>query len=154
MTAAGWRPTALVLSGSMLRRLEAAGEAAYPDEACDLLVGRREGSGRVRISRIVESPNRAAEPTRRFEIDPRMMLDLELALRHSDEKIVASFHSHPDHAAVPSPRDLAAAWDDELAWVITAVAAGRAGETAAFALTGGAQGTDNFTAIPLLVQKT
>lgn len=113
---------------------------AYPHEACGLLLGRRDGERR-RVSRIVPSANVAAEPDRRFEIDPALRFRLmrerreraggEGAADPAAEEIIGHYHSHPDGAAAPSATDLAMAYEPELVWLIVAVARGRAGEITA-----------------------
>lgn len=122
---------ALVIAPAGLAAVRAAAEAAYPHECCGLLIGRREGED-VAVTRIAPSANLAAEPARRFEIDPQLWLDLVHALEASGEEVVGCYHSHPDHPAEPSPRDLADAWGEGAVWLIVAVEAGRAAAQGAF----------------------
>ncbi len=112
-----------------LRRIEAAAEAAYPREACGLLVGRAEGNAIV-VEEVVASDN-IAHAADEFEVDPQVRIDTERRLRGCTASVVGLYHSHPDHPANPSARDAARAWEPELIWLITPVERGRAGRTLA-----------------------
>jgi proteasome lid subunit RPN8/RPN11 len=114
----------IVFPAGELVRLRAACEAAYPNEACGLIVGRAEATG-FRVSRLEPSRNLAENARHAFEIDPRLRLAQQRALRGSGEAIIGLYHSHPDGSARPSATDLENAWEPELVWVIAAVAAGR-----------------------------
>ena len=123
----------LRLTQAQLRAIEAAAEDAYPEEACGLLVGRCEPGGACRISAVEASANVAEPPrTRRFEVDPKLRLRLERALRDGPESVVGVYHSHPDGSAAPSDTDLAMIFEPALIWLITAVDGGRAGATTAW----------------------
>lgn len=127
----------IVVAAAALRTIVSAAEAHYPDESCGLLIGRRESDGpadgRIVVSEVREGANVAPEPRReRFEIDPRLRLQTMRALADGPETIVGHYHSHPDRPARPSRTDIERAYEPGLIWVITAVAAGRAIETAAF----------------------
>ena len=115
----------------LLRRIRAAAEEAYPAECCGLLVGRRDGQGGVEVTAIEPSPNVAASGNDRFEVDPRVRLDVMRALEGGPEDIIGHYHSHPDHPAEPSARDLEMAFEPDLVWVIAAVVGGRATEVRA-----------------------
>ena len=105
-----------------LRQLVDHAEAAYPSEACGLLVGNAERL----VQRIEPSRNLAAEPRHRFEIDPRLRLTLQRGLRGSGRDVVGLYHSHPDGASHPSASDLEKAWEPALVWLIVAVVGGQA----------------------------
>ncbi len=122
--------TRVRLTAAQLRAIEAAAEAAYPEEACGLLVGRRAADGAVRVSRVEASANVAEPPrTRRFEVDPRLRLRLERDLRDGQDSVVGVYHSHPDGSAGPSATDRAMIFEPAMVWLITAVAGGHAGAT-------------------------
>ena len=123
----------IVFPAAELARLRAACAAAYPDEACGLLVGRIDGAA-YRVSRLEPSRNLAADRRHAFEIDPRLRLAQQRALRGSGEAIVGLYHSHPDGSDRPSATDLENAWEPELVWVIAAVAGGRVGAVSAHLL--------------------
>lgn len=108
-------------------------EAAYPREACALLVGRTEAD-RIEIAEIVAGDNVAASPEREFEFDPAVHIALLRRLREARgaERLVAHWHSHPDGRAEPSAQDAAMVNDPALVWLISAVENGAAGMPKAF----------------------
>jgi proteasome lid subunit RPN8/RPN11 len=122
----------IVLRADQLAAVEGAATAAFPLECCGLLVGCDGADGAIEISRIVPSPNIAAAPARRFEIDPRLWLELGRTLDGGPERIVGLYHSHPGGEAAPSRTDRDSAWEPAQVWLITAVAEGWAIETRAF----------------------
>lgn len=123
----------ITIGATVLRRIEADAERRYPEEACGLLVGRRFNDGSVEVGEAHPGANIAkAARERRFEIDPALRFRLMRAHSGRPETIVGHYHSHPDRSAVPSARDRSMAFEPDLVWLITAVAAGRAAETAAY----------------------
>jgi desampylase len=124
----------LHLAQGLLQRLVEAGEAAYPEEACALLVGRA-GLGDIRhVERIELAANVADDRRRRFEVDPGLRIGLERELRGTHRRVIGVWHSHPDHPAQPSATDAAMAFEPDLVWLITAVIGGQAAASAAFAV--------------------
>lgn len=117
-----------------LREIILAAQAAYPAEACGLLVGRRDGLERWRVVRVAPSPNLAGDPTRNFEIDSKLRLDLQRDLRDGADQVIGFYHSHPDAPAQPSAADLQRAWEPDLVWVIVSVIGGVAVLTSAHVL--------------------
>jgi proteasome lid subunit RPN8/RPN11 len=99
------------------------GEETYPHECCGALVGE---AGRVTAT--VPLSNTTEEgPRRRFLVRPS---DYRLAESRASElggELLGFYHSHPDHPARPSQYDLDHAWPT-FAYVIVAVAAGKAGD--------------------------
>lgn len=82
--------------------------AAYPREACGLLVGRRGASGEV--LEVTEGENTEAEAgTDRYTLDPLHLLDVERGARARGLEVIGVWHSHPDHDAVPGSLDRAGA---------------------------------------------
>ena len=127
------------LTAAQLRAIERAAEAAYPEEACGLLVGQRAPDGTCRVSAVEASANVAEPPrARRFEVDPRLRLRLERALRNGPDSVVGVYHSHPDGSAEPSETDVSMIFEPAMVWLITAVdgdgdgGGGRAGTTTAW----------------------
>jgi len=104
-------------------------EAAYPQEACALLVGRQ-----AAVTRIVPAANIASEPARNFEVDPTTQIRLRRQLRETPngEILLGHWHSHPEGRAEPSATDAAMAFEPELVWLISAVQGGKARAPAAF----------------------
>jgi proteasome lid subunit RPN8/RPN11 len=125
----------IAFAPSHLKQITEAAEAAYPEECCGLLVGHSEPSGGRVVMRVVASPNVAKGGARdRFEVDPQVRFNVQRALEDGPECIVGHYHSHPDHPAQPSERDLEMAWEPDLVWLIIAVENGRATETTAHLL--------------------
>ena len=125
----------IVLPSAVALALRRAAEAAYPEECCGLLLGRRFASGTVAIDRAVAAANVATGDRRRcFEIDPACRFRVLRQLRGGggDTMMVGHYHSHPDCAAAPSAEDLAMAFETDLIWLIIAVNDGRAANVAAF----------------------
>lgn len=132
----------LLLPAACAAELAGLAEAAYPEEACALLVGSTGAAGIAQVTRIVPAANVADEPRRHFEIDPGTQIRLRRALRQAgtsgagtgeaDEKLLGHWHSHPDGRAAPSATDAAMIYEPGLVWLISAVPAGRAGSPAGF----------------------
>jgi desampylase len=74
---------------------------AAPDECCGLLLGRSN-----QIDRAIRARNAAADPARRFLIDPEDHFAARRLARQSAVDLVGFYHSHPTSPAEPSPRDL------------------------------------------------
>ena len=109
-------------------RAHAAREA--PNECCGLLTG---VSGR--IDEAVPARNVLQSATR-YEIDPAEHIALNRRLRGTGRSIVGAYHSHPQSAPVPSPRDVAEARYPEFIWLIVSLA-GERPECRAFRIEGG-----------------
>ncbi|MDE0389354.1 MAG: M67 family metallopeptidase [Rhodospirillales bacterium] len=121
------------LSPAQLQVIERAAEAAYPEEACGLLVGRAETGDTWQVNTVEASANVAEPPrTRRFEVDPKLRLRLERELRDGPDAIIGVFHSHPNGSAEPSKTDISMIFEPDMVWLITAVADGKAGATMAY----------------------
>lgn len=136
----------ITVPAQMLKQICDAAEAAYPREACGLLIGRRRAAEIV-VTRVVASDNLApADENDSFEVDPQVRFDAMRAAEAAGEEIVGHYHSHPDHPAQPSTRDLSMAYEPELAWLITSVVAGQAVQTTAHVLDAQAR---QFRAVPL-----
>ncbi|MBA2337992.1 MAG: M67 family metallopeptidase [Acidimicrobiia bacterium] len=85
-----------------------------PDEACGLLGV--DGDGSVVIAYCL--PNVHSQRRRRFTVDPAGHYR---AMRHAEAhgwSIGGSFHSHPGGPAIPSPTDIAGAFDPTWWYVI------------------------------------
>jgi proteasome lid subunit RPN8/RPN11 len=100
--------------------------ACYPEEGCALLIGRVSGDGVVfDVESCIAVPNIAAPDTRRtgYVIDPADIARADRTARTSGLDIIGVAHSHPDHPAMPSARDLDEAWP-MFAYVIVSVQTG------------------------------
>ena len=103
--------------------IKAHGRSAYPEEGCGYLIGVPGEPRRVDEAR----PARNVAPEmrdRRYDMDPAETMRLGAELRGTGREILGFFHSHPDHAARPSPFDLERAWD-WYTYVVVAVEKGR-----------------------------
>ena len=107
----------VVAGPAILDAVRAAARAAAPQEACGLLLGRNE-SGRIVLSACVPSRNIAADPMRRFEVDPAIRLRVQRETRDGGAAMVGLYHSHPAGAAVPSVTDRQCLYEPGLVWLI------------------------------------
>ena len=105
--------------------------ADYPNEACGLLLGQRQGDDMI-VSQAVASTNVADKPSHRFAIDPGLRLRLQKAARSGSAQILGHYHSHPDGTAQPSKTDKAGIYEADLIWLIAAVKAGQMHDIATF----------------------
>lgn len=100
------------LTRDVVARIECWVLAAYPHEACGLLIGTRRpsdgGSDTVDVS-CARNLNRE-RPGDRYQLDPADHLAAEERARAAGLEVVGVWHSHPDHPAQPSETDLRAAW--------------------------------------------
>ncbi len=109
----------LLLASPARRTLLAASRAAHPHEACGLLFGTREGAS-LEVASASVAANVAAEPRRRFEVDPAHLVAAQRAARHGGPAILGVWHSHPDGPARPSRADRAGVTDPDWVWIIVA----------------------------------
>lgn len=125
LTATESAPTHLRLSLQLRQQVADSAVRAYPAEACGLLVGRA-SKERAEVIRIAPARNRATRADR-YDLDPEDFLAADLAARADSLEIVGIWHSHPDHPAVPSPTDLARAWNG-FSYLILAINRGKEDE--------------------------
>jgi proteasome lid subunit RPN8/RPN11 len=110
------------------RRIRGLAVAAYPDEGCGVLLGRRDGT-RMLIVDATSARNMWTERSAdRYDLDP---VDFMKADRGLD--VAGIWHSHPDHPAQPSQFDTDHAWVDYVYIICRTTAAG-AEDVNAFAL--------------------
>jgi proteasome lid subunit RPN8/RPN11 len=117
---------ALTLTPAQATALAGLAEAAFPREACALLVGIGSDDDGIEVRQVVPTANVTATPERGFEIDPAAHIALLRSLRDGNaaEWIVGHWHSHPNGRAEPSATDAAMIHDPALVWLISAVDAG------------------------------
>lgn len=107
----------LTLSEDVQRAIAAHAAETYPYECVGLLIGHVTDDGKqaleiVRAANtwsdaVALTPNDAAHSLAdRFYLDPREYLKADRAARVCDLDVIGCYHSHPDHPAIPSPRDL------------------------------------------------
>lgn len=83
--------------------------SAFPDECCGFLFGEEATDERIITVIRVVSNAKEGDKRRRFEIAPK---DYVTAERFADEnglQLLGVYHSHPNHPAIPSEYDRAAA---------------------------------------------
>ena len=125
----------LDMDAALTKQMVDAAEAAFPAEACGLIIGRGQGQ-LVRVTRIVPAGNLLAATGDCFELDPAVRLRVERELREAagKDRVVGHYHSHTDGTATPSTADRAQAHEPALAWVIIGVLDGQAVQTLAHRL--------------------
>jgi proteasome lid subunit RPN8/RPN11 len=125
----------LQIDAALMKAMVDAAEAAWPAEACGLIVGRGKGQ-LIRVTGVVAATNLLADTADRFELDPSARIRLEVELRDNGgrDRIVGHYHSHTDGTADPSATDRAMALEPDLAWVIVGVTEGQAIQTLAHRL--------------------
>jgi len=121
-------------SATVLERIRARSGEIYPEECCGFLFGTHDDE-RVVVDDDQATPNVAepSERTRRFVIEPKVLLRVMRESREDGREVVGFYHSHPNHPAALSPTDLtfAALWPRTL-WLIVPVRGGVAGKERAW----------------------
>ena len=112
-------PLPLTLDEAQRASIRDAALAAYPHEACGLLVGRDGEVEEVTIGRNLDD-TRAHD---RYTLDPTHLLHVEDDAEQRGLSVLGVWHSHPDHPAIPSETDRAGAWAN-WSYVIVSVRAG------------------------------
>lgn len=105
----------VAISSCVIELIQSAAAAAAPNEACGLLFGAPD-----RIDGASVAANVAADPRRRFEIDPAALFAALRAERGGGPTIVGHWHSHPGGRCEPSATDAAMASQDGRLWLIVA----------------------------------
>lgn len=99
---------ALWLEHHQVRQILRAAQTGLPDETCGLL-----GCVGGRVERVIQIDNVAANPERRYEMDPRQLTSALFDFERAGLEVGAIWHSHPRGLPVPSAEDIrAAAWPD------------------------------------------
>lgn len=106
-----------VTSGVLATLLEEAARAG-PQECCGLLLGCGKRGGAARITRALPAANVSPEPTRRFEIDPLVLLAAHKQARSGGPQVLGYYHSHPEGHPVPSATDCEHSTGDLRIWAI------------------------------------
>ena len=124
VTVPGLTATELCLPSHLRSRLVCLVEAAYPFEACGVMVGLADPR-QVSVTDVFHARNLNVERARdRFLLDPDDYMAADRAARERGLDIVGIWHSHPDHPARPSITDLEAAWEGYSYLIISTSAAG------------------------------
>ena len=106
MNASG--PLPLRLAAPAWRRIRELAAAAWPHEACGLLVG--SSLTATRPVQAIACRNLATDPEQGYCIDPETFLHIEHAARARGGAVIGVWHSHPHGDPTPSERDRREAW--------------------------------------------
>jgi cysteine synthase B len=115
---------ALQLPAEVRAAIQIHGQTAYPEEACGVLLGPRDGI--VTTALPIENTTNL-EKRRRFLVGPAEYRQAEAHAGALGLTIVGFYHSHPDHPAEPSAFDLGHAWPN-ISYAIQSVRHGAARE--------------------------
>jgi proteasome lid subunit RPN8/RPN11 len=118
------------------RRIAAHAARTSPEEACGILVGRREGEAGAVLHAEPCRNIHEGDRRRRFLIDPERQLAVQREARQQGLEIVGFYHSHPEGAALPSAEDARMAHPGML-MLIVALRAGRVTQARAWRFAGG-----------------
>ena len=141
----------LILSRALYDDLRAHGEATYPNECCGILLGHTDTD--IRVDTLVRAGNtRTDSAHNRYHIAPEELIAAQRQARTTGLDIVGFYHSHPDHPAQWSTTDFAEAHWFGCAYLITAVAKGRATDTNSFLLTGATEEDKRFEPQPIAIE--
>lgn len=100
----------LVIPKELTEKIKSQAAETYPEECCGVLIGCEDNDGR-HVLHLYESQNiHSDNRTRRFMIGPDDFLKAQHIARGNDAEIIGFYHSHPEHAAVPSEHDREFAW--------------------------------------------
>ncbi|MBB5708884.1 M67 family metallopeptidase [Sphingomonas xinjiangensis] len=97
----------------MLEAIRRESAIVAPEEGCGLLFGDADA-----ILGWTPARNVAAEPERRFEIDPAALFAAIRAERAGGQPLAGYWHSHPSGDPTPSRTDAAMAAPDGKLWLI------------------------------------
>jgi len=95
-------PATLRLPSSIAEMIVAHARGELPNEACGLL----SGDGTTVTARAYHASRNLHRSPWRFEVDPRDLVRLVLAIERGGDQLLAIVHSHPATPAVPSPADV------------------------------------------------
>ncbi|MDR2349132.1 MAG: M67 family metallopeptidase [Deltaproteobacteria bacterium] len=106
----------LALSPVLRDFIRSEAEKDYPGECCGLILGTvsttPEKGNPLRFAKTglriapVRNARVGEDKRRRFSIEPRDFMRAEKEGAALGLEVVGIYHSHPDHPAIPSPRDL------------------------------------------------
>ncbi|MBI4393978.1 MAG: M67 family metallopeptidase [Euryarchaeota archaeon] len=122
----------IVIPATLAAAIRHAGEDAFPEECCGLLVG-VDGEPRM-VKETLAMDNVFPGPrNNRYTIDPLKLAKADKDAEARGLQLIGFYHSHPDHPARPSSYDRDHAWP-WYTFMITRVAGGVGSETTAWRL--------------------
>ena len=113
-------PATADLPAAIREAIVAHARAAYPNEACGLIVGDAAAADGGQALRFEPARNKAASPYR-YEIEPEDLLRLTIATDDADEVFWGIVHSHTHTPAVPSPTDIGLAFYPDALYVLVSL---------------------------------
>jgi proteasome lid subunit RPN8/RPN11 len=81
----------------------------FPDECCGFLFGIEKSDDRLISDILIVNNAKEGDKKRRFEISPKDYMKAEQYAEKNNLQLLGVYHSHPNHPAVPSEHDRAAA---------------------------------------------
>jgi len=123
--------TELIIPKNLFEKILDHCRAAFPNEACGILSGKR-----GQVSRVYAMTNIEPSPVSYF-MDPGEQLHVQKQMRDNKEEMVAIFHSHPESPAYPSAKDVNLAFYEDAFYMIVGFSRGITGKTRAFAIVEG-----------------
>lgn len=112
--------TGLVLPAGVYRQILADCLDGYPLEACGLLIGEEDPSGKAQVRASHLATNVAAS-ARVYTVDPRDMLRADREAEDAGATLLGVWHSHTHTDALPSPTDIAQAPDPGWHYVVVSL---------------------------------
>jgi proteasome lid subunit RPN8/RPN11 len=142
----------LQISQPLYDELRAHGEETYPHECCGVMLGKADGDA-IQVSALKRAGNtRTDSAHNRYNIAPIELVKIQREARRDGLDIVGFYHSHPDHPAQWSVTDFHEAHWFGCAYVITAIAEGRAEITNSFFLVGTTEEDKAFTSQMIVIE--
>lgn len=141
----------MIFTAGQIRRMVEHAESAYPRECIGVLTGLWEKPEAIALNRLTnkldelfkQDPERYRRDARTgYFVDPKEVFTLVTRTQREGNKILAFYHSHPDHESYFSREDLAAAvmWDEpvypDAVYIVISVFGGKAKEAKVFAWNG------------------
>ena len=136
----------VVLAADLTQSIRDHAARAYPHDCCGLLAGHLDADTAT-ITYVHPSDNvTQGDPTRGFEVDPKLRFDVMRALEAQADgtEIVGHYHSHPGHPAEPSKTDLAMVYEPAFIWLICASTSAGAQDLGAFRVNADVSGFDRL----------
>jgi proteasome lid subunit RPN8/RPN11 len=136
--------SSLQLTLTQIDRIRAHAERTYPEECCGLLLGTIKGEHKILLEvretennwgedELLELSSATASKRNRFSIAPKILLEVQKEARDRDLTTIGIYHSHPNHAAIPSEFDRAIA-HQQYSYIIVSVTEGRATDLRSWAI--------------------
>jgi len=100
----------IIIESAPLAQMKVHAAIIFPDECCGFLYGSELNDGTRNISAIREVNNaKLGDKKRRFEITAKDYMQAERFAQENNILLLGIYHSHPNHPAIPSEYDRAAA---------------------------------------------